>query len=738
MSRRPNTEFAGYAAAAAAAVMIANQVGSKATRDTLFLSNFDIDALPLMLMGAAAFSIITLLWASRLMAVWTPARMIPITFGLSGLLLVGEWALWFESPKATSVILYLHVAALGSFLISGFWSIINERFDPRTVKKKVGLIASGGTLGGLMGGLLAERVAAWFTVATMLPLLASMHLACGLILYLARSPSDPRSRERKHRPVETKVSGSGLKILAGSPYLRNIGLLVLTTTAGATLLDYVFKARALDAYGQGEDLMRFFAVFYAAVGLGTFVLQTTLSRSLLEKLGLARTIAILPSFTALGSFALLFVPGLAAAGVARGGEAAVRSSLFRSGYELLYTPVTLRQKRTAKSMIDVGVDRLADGVGAILIRSLLFLVPALALEYMLGIAMLLTASSLFIASKIQQGYVDALKNRLVHRAEELDIPELNASAADSAVMQTLGNLDLSRVILGQKHRETARPVRPNPSSTFRKLSPEPADEIVGATTDLRSGDPTRVRARLKGGKLDPLLAGQVISLLAWNAVSDDSLGALRRIATKIVGELTDALADPERDFAIRRRVARVMAECDSQRGVDGLLMGLEDKRFEVRYQSAAALGHIREGRSDLAYSKDRIIAAVLAELRVDQLGWRSRRLVDSDDSGQMDQLLKDRANLSLDHVFRLLSLFLEKEPLKIALQGLHTDDLQLRGTALEYLESVLPAQIRERLWPFLEGRKARKVVPHQARDALSELLQSRKSIETNLAGLKKR
>ena len=107
MSRRPNTEFAGYAAAAAAAVMIANQVGSKATRDTLFLSNFDIDALPLMLMGAAAFSIITLLWASRLMAVWTPARMIPITFGLSGLLLVGEWALWFESPKATSVILYL-------------------------------------------------------------------------------------------------------------------------------------------------------------------------------------------------------------------------------------------------------------------------------------------------------------------------------------------------------------------------------------------------------------------------------------------------------------------------------------------------------------------------------------------------------------------------------------------------------------------------------------------------------
>jgi hypothetical protein len=112
--------------------------------------------------------------------------------------------------------------------------------------------------------------------------------------------------------------------------------------------------------------------------------------------------------------------------------------------------------------------------------------------------------------------------------------------------------------------------------------------------------------------------------------------------------------------------------------------------------------------------------------------------VDTEDTRQMDQLLKDRANLSLAHVFRLLSLFLEREPLKIALQGLHTDDLQLRGTALEYLESVLPVEIRERLWPFLEGRKAPKAVARPNKDALSELLRSRLSIETNLAGLKKR
>jgi hypothetical protein len=32
-----------------------------------------------------------------------------------------------------------------------------------------------------------------------------------------------------------------------------------------------------------------------------------------------------------------------------------------------------------------------------------------------------------------------------------------------------------------------------------------------------------------------------------------------------------------------------------------------------------------------------------------------------------------------------------------------TDDAELRGTALEYLESILPADVRAQLWPLLEG-----------------------------------
>jgi hypothetical protein len=57
---------------------------------------------------------------------------------------------------------------------------------------------------------------------------------------------------------------------------------------------------------------------------------------------------------------------------------------------------------------------------------------------------------------------------------------------------------------------------------------------------------------------------------------------------------------------------------------------------------------------------------------------------------------------NLAHVFTLLALILPAEPLGVAFRGLQSDDQRLRGTALEYLESVLPREVRDRLWRLLE------------------------------------
>jgi hypothetical protein len=115
------------------------------------------------------------------------------------------------------------------------------------------------------------------------------------------------------------------------------------------------------------------------------------------------------------------------------------------------------------------------------------------------------------------------------------------------------------------------------------------------------------------------------------------------------------------------------------------------------------------------------------------------QLEDQEEHVFVDEFVKDRASRSLAHVFTLLSLALPPEPLRIAFRGLHTDDPKLRGTALEYLEGVLPPRIREQLWPFLEDRRPAATRPTRPRDEiLADLLKSNESIMINLEELQRR
>ena len=137
--------------------------------------------------------------------------------------------------------------------------------------------------------------------------------------------------------------------------------------------------------------------------------------------------------------------------------------------------------------------------------------------------------------------------------------------------------------------------------------------------------------------------------------------------------------------------------CVSQRAADGLMLALDDPRFDVRCQSARSLASILEKNPQIRINSERIFAIVLREVAVGRPVWESRRLLDvPGEDTPVDAFVRDRAGESLAHVFTLLSLVLQREPLQIAFRSLQTDDEQLQGTALEYLEGVLPPPIRQR------------------------------------------
>ena len=415
----------------------------------------------------------------------------------------------------------------------------------------------------------------------MLPVLCGMHLFCGWILRSLRPDSGRIAPPSK---AAAGGLGAGTRLLAKLPYLRHLALLVLVGAAGATMIDQVFKTQAQLAFPQREALLRFFALFYTAASLAGWVIHTALTRLLLEKSGLGVTVSVLPATVTLGSLGAALLTGLPSASIARGSEQVAHNTLFRSAYELFYTSVPPAEKRSAKQIIDVGFERLGDMLGAVINRGLLWLIPLnslLANPAMLGAAAIAGLFGFWIARRLDRGYVLALERSLRDRAVELNLEEVEDHTTRATLMRTMPEWQA-----GLRPRAEAREEEP----------PAPLDPVLGRITELRSGDPKRVRKALEQAPLEAPLAAHVIPLLAWDDVAEDAQRALRRAGSGISGQLIDAMLDSSQDFAVRRRVPRLLAALPSARSMEALFLGLNDKRFEVRFRCGKALARLLDER----------------------------------------------------------------------------------------------------------------------------------------------
>ncbi len=719
-----------------AAVIGAQYVAGKGARDALFLTHFDPSSLPPMIIGTSIFAIVLVVASAKALQRVGPSTYVPVAFAASAMLLMAVWGLSAVVPGLAARILYLQVSGLGPLLGSGFWLMASERFDPRTAKQRFGEIAGAGTLGGLIGGMAAARVATTMGIEAMLPLLALLNVVCAWQLRsLARSSGGTRPPPGAPDPAPADTR-SGLRVLADTPYLRSLAALVLLGSMAAIFVDYVFKVQAATTFGRGPGLGRFFALYYAAVSLLTFVIQTFGSRVVLEKLGLALTASV-PALTLVaGGAVTLLAPGFRSVALTRVGEAVSRGSLHRSAYELFFTPVAPKDKRAAKAVIDVGVDRSGDIIGAGMIQLLLWLPPARQLVVLISLSIGCSLVALIVASRLTRGYVKTLERSLLNRAVELDLSDVGDLTTRTTMLRTL-----QRPPGGLPGREPDFDEAPSPTRGREALSS--ADPEVRDIAALRSRDPDAVRRVLRGtNDRSAALVGHVIPLLAWDAVADDAARVLRAVAEQRVGELIDALVDPNQSFTVRRRLARVFSVCVSQRAVDGLLLGLDDLRFEVRFQCGRSLAAIVGKNPLVRLDRTHVLAVVHREAAVSRSVWEGRRLLDAvtesrDERSSLEALVSDRASQSLAHVFTLLSLALPAEPLRVAFGGLHTTDEHLRGTALEYLDAVLPPDIRERLWPFLEDRRAPGGPARPREHIVADLLRSNQSIMLNLEELKR-
>ena len=726
------------AAAFTSAALIAHQVAGKAARDALFLSSFSVRALPPVMATGAVLSLVAALWLSRLLARHSPAVVLPILFASSMCGLVIEWAIGQVSPAATAVAVFLHTAVFGPLLISAFWSLINERFDPHSARRAVSRIALGGTIGGVLGALIAWRVATLVALPTLILVLAGMQGACLVGTFLLRARTPPRAVDTAAAAKSQQLtSESAFAILRREPYLRDIALLVAFAAAISGVLDFLFSRQAAASYAKGPELLMFFSMFWLAVAVLSLVIQVVVGQRALGKLGIAANIAILPAVVITGGIVGLAAPGFMTTSALRGAEAVQRNTLYRSAYELLYTPLSEAHKRSVKAQIDIGCDRLGTIAAAVLVMVVLAISPSAAATFLMAIAVALGLLTLPVARDLHAGYVIALEHGLRDGATKLSLPSLagkGPSREQSAEDREREALIQRVELLRPRHDPSA------PDDTFgaRPAGAGPAwnalrdpDTFLFDGRPFLTGEVSAVARDLRALPVEAITPATafLILLLAHKQLHVEALAALCRAAPTATGQLTDALLDPEMDFIVRRRIPSALGSCASQRAADGLLLGLADERFEVRYACGRALSKIADASPGVVISREKIVQAILIE--VDRKAPETAAADFESDPSEIveasdvvdDVLARDRVDRTLEHVFIVIGLHLEREPMRMAYRALRHPDVRHRGTALEYLQTILPKDIRDAVWPLV-GALAPLPAARMAREILEDLLRA--------------
>jgi ATP:ADP antiporter, AAA family len=653
--------LAGRAAAVTALALIAQQVGSNALRDGLLLSAFPVTSLPWFIAGSAVLAFPIAGASGRFLQRFGPRRLAPILMACSAAMFFVEWAM-LSWPRAAAVVVYGHSSILGAIAISAFYSLLNESFDPHSAKPLMARVAGAAALGGLLGGVGAERIATVFDKATLLLTLGTL----GLITVSGALLS--KFAGRTSQPVKGEIAPDSEHFvwqgLQATPLLRSLAWITALSAMVASLFDYMLKVEAVAWFGKGEPLVRFFGIFYAVTGLSSFLMQAVLGRVVMAKLGLSGSVALHPAIVGAAGLLRVVIPAPWGSIFPRSLDMTLRNSVFRAGYELFYTPLPQASKRAAKSLIDVTADSIGKGTASLVLLLLTRLLPGQLLLAVNVTGLLAAIAELGVALRLRNDYLRELARSLRRQGDAL-VPVAEQSLSDFTLVRSFAGLDRTalRKALGQ------------PESNEAAIS----DPVVAAFSDLRSGDPHRAKRALESLPQDPALIGAVVPLLANRRLLRTAAKALSGFGSRGVGEMVSTLLDEQTPEAVRRRIPLVLKSCDSRFARDGLAAALQVDAYQIRLRAGHALLSMAEEHPALALSREAGLAAVEAELQRGTSPHAARQ-----------------------HIFNLLALALDRESIRMATQGLASSDRHVRGTALEYLETAVPSALWRQLRPVFE------------------------------------
>jgi AAA family ATP:ADP antiporter len=308
---------------------------------------------------------------SALVSRWPRKRFVAWSYRALMLCLLVFYAALVGLPESSQVWIgrtfFIWVSVFNLFAVSVFWAVMADVYKSESSRRLYGVIAAGGTLGALAGGVVTTvLVEVLGAPALLLISLVMLELALWCMFEVSRRSDSEVDATRPNRGNEI-IGGSaidGFKLAIRSPYLLGMCGYMLLYTIGSTFL-YFLQAQIVDASIDGRAAQTaYFANVDIWVNSLTLVLQVFLTGRLMARIGVGLTLAALPVISIIGFAGLGLAPVLFAVVVFSVARRVTNFAFSRPARESLFVPLSRSEKYKAKNLIDTVVYRVGDQIGA--------------------------------------------------------------------------------------------------------------------------------------------------------------------------------------------------------------------------------------------------------------------------------------------------------------------------------------------------------------------------------------